>query len=271
MTPPRRPHSFDEPFGWWGPVWSSPAPHPIGDLIADGVLTAECAALLWALLERRASIVVAAGPSGAGKTTLLTALLDFLPSGTRRIYVRGCYEPFDFLGATDPATSALLVNELSPHLPIYLWGPGVRRVLAAVGEGYQLAATAHATSVDEFVYGLAGYPLRVPAAEIAEIDVLVLLDAWMDGRGVRREVRSVVNLALGSEPGSLAPVVVAEREGRGGLLAVDVAAAQAVFGRLGGNPGAMADEIERRAARFRELEEVESVSPCAGCPTDGAP
>jgi energy-coupling factor transporter ATP-binding protein EcfA2 len=221
-------------------------------LVGDGVLTAEGAALLGALLERRASIVVAAGPSGAGKTTLLTALLDLLPAGTRRVYVRGCYEPFDFLGATEPRTAALLVNELSPHLPIYLWGPGVRRVLAAAGTGYQLAATAHATSVDEFVYGLAGYPLRVPAAEIAAIEVLVLLDAWLDGRGVRREVRSIVHLALGSEPGSLAPVVLAERERRGGRLAVDVAAARELYGRLGGDPAALADEIGRRAAAMGE-------------------
>src|ERR671937_5478 len=102
--------SYDEPFGWWGPVWSAPGPRSVGNLIADGILTAEAAALLSILLERRASLIVAAGPSGAGKTTLLTALLDFLPAETRRIYVRGCYEPFDFLETTDPAHSALLVN-----------------------------------------------------------------------------------------------------------------------------------------------------------------
>lgn len=250
MSSVRRPRSFDEPFGWWGPVWSSPAPRSIGDLIRDGILTTECAALLWALLERRASIVVAAGPSGAGKTTLLTALADFLPARTRRIYVRGCYEPFDFLGATDPQTSVLLVNELSPHLPIYLWGPGVRRALAAVREGYQMLATAHATSVDEFVYSLAGYPLRVPALEIAEIDLLVLLDAWLDGRGVRREVRAIVNLTVGTEPGSLSPVILAERSGRGAPLTIDMLAAQTFVGHLGGDPQTLEDVIERRATKL---------------------
>jgi hypothetical protein len=241
----RRPHSYDEPFGWWGPVWSSPAPRSIGDLVRDEVLTAESAGLLGVLLGRGASVVVAAGPSGAGKTTLLTALLDFLPAGTRRIYVRGCYEPFDFLGATEPTTSALLVNELSPHLPIYLWGPGVRRTLEAVRGGYQLLATAHATSVDEFVYSLAGYPLRIPATEIAAIDLLVLLDAWRDGQKVRREVRSIILLTVGSEPGSLASVVLAEREHRGGSLRVDFTVAERLVPRLGGDPLALREEIER--------------------------
>jgi hypothetical protein len=253
----RRPHSFDEPFGWWGPLWSSPAPLSVGDLIREDILTTETAALVWTLLERRASMVVAAGPSGAGKTTLLTALLDFLPAGTRRIYVRGCYEPFDFFETTDPRTSALLVNEVSPHLPIYLWGPGVRRVLGAVHAGYQLLATAHATSVDEFVYGLAGYPLRIPAAEIAAIDLLVLLDAWLNGRDVRREVRSIVNLAVGSEPGSLAPVVLADRGRRGSRLSIDLEAARTVYGRLGGDPNALDGEIEGRAVMLVSRGEVD--------------
>jgi energy-coupling factor transporter ATP-binding protein EcfA2 len=217
------------------------------------MLTAESAALLWVLLERRASLVVAAGPSGAGKTTLLTALLDFLPAGTRRIYVRGCYEPFDFLGSTDPETSALLVNELSPHLPIYLWGPGVRKALEAVHDGYQLMATAHALSVDEFVYSLAGYPLRIPAAEIAAVDLLVLLDAWLDGRGVRREVRAIVQLAVGSEPGSLAPVLLADRARRGGPLVVDRAIAETLLERLGGDSSTLWTEIECRSRHMGAL------------------
>jgi hypothetical protein len=248
----RRPHSFDEPFGWWGPVWASPSQYSIVDLIRDGILTEECAALLGGLIERRASVVVAAGPSGAGKTTLLTALLEFLPAGTRRIYVRGCYEPFDFLGTTEPETSVLLVNEMSPHLPIYLWGPGVRKTLEAVRGGYQLMATAHALSVDEFVYGLAGYPLRVPAVEIAAIDLLVLLDAWFDGSGVRREVRALVRLAVGSEPGSLAPMVLMQRDRRGGPLVIDWAAAGDVIAYLGGDALTLETEIVERMGRLED-------------------
>lgn len=234
-------------------MWSSPNPHSISNLIHDDIITAESAALLTLFLGRRASLIVAAGPSGAGKTTLLTALLDALPPETQRIYLRGCYEPFDFLGATDPRTSALLVNELSPHLPIYLWGPGVRRALQAVHSGYQLVGTAHATSVDEFIYSLAGYPLRIPAQEIAAIDLLVLVDAWLDGRSVRREVRSVVHLALGRESGGIAPIVLASREHRRGPLTADHDAAKGLFTRLGGNIDDFHRDLEERTKRFAKV------------------
>jgi energy-coupling factor transporter ATP-binding protein EcfA2 len=247
VEPVRRPHSYDEPFGWWGPMWSSPNPLTIHHLIQDGIITAECAALLGLFIERRASLIVAAGPSGAGKTTLLTTLLDFIPAGTRRIYLRGCYEPFDFLDATDPRRSVLLVNELSPHLPIYLWGPGVRRALQAVQNGYQLVGTAHATSVDEFVYSLAGYPLRVPANEVAQIDLLVLLDAWYDGERVRREVRSIVHLARGQVSSGLAPVVLASRERRGVALIIDRGAVSALPTTLSGNGDEFWRELDERA------------------------
>jgi hypothetical protein len=113
-----------------------------------------------------------------------------------------------------------------------------------------MLATAHATSVDEFVYSLAGYPLRVPALEIAEIDLLVLLDAWLDGRGFRREVRAIVNLTVGTEPGSLSPVILAERSGRGSPLTIDMLAAQTFVGHLGGDPQTLEDEIERRATKL---------------------
>jgi hypothetical protein len=202
--------SYDKPFGWWGPVWNQPAPRSIVDLVRDNVLSAEVAALLCELVARRASIVVAAGPSGAGKTTLLTALLEALPGETRRVYVRGCYEPFDFLAETDPSSTALLVNEISAHLPIYLWGPGVRRVLTAAMDGYQIAATAHATSVEEFIYSLAGYPLRITADELKAFDLLVLLDAWRTPGAIHRTIRQVVVLSGPSGAGQIEPRIIAD-------------------------------------------------------------
>lgn len=168
---------YDEPFAWWGPTWRAQPARGLADLIDDGVVTREQAARLLALVARRASIVVVAGPSHAGKSTLLAALAATLPDATRRVYVRGCYEPFAFLAdaAAPPAETALLINEISPHLPVYLWGPGVRRVLQAGLAGYQLFATAHARTVDEFVGALAGPPLRVPLAEIAALHVVATL------------------------------------------------------------------------------------------------
>lgn len=186
---------YDEPFHWWGPGWETPCARGIGDLLRDETLDSWTGAVLWAALARRSSLVVAAGPSGAGKTTLLTALLEFLPTSTRRIYLRGSFESFAFLSdpAIVPHESALLVNEISPHLPIYLWGPAVARALAAAERGFSLLATAHAESVAEFVGLLTGSPLRIPAPIVASFEFVVFLDRSPDAPSGRR-VRDVSRL-----------------------------------------------------------------------------
>ena len=226
--------SNDEPFGWWGPTWATPAPRTIVDLIRDRTMAAEVAALLWTLLARRASVVVAAEPSGAGKTTLLSALLDFLPAHTRRLYVRGCYETFGFLDdpASEPERTYLLINEISAHLPIYLWGPGVRRVFGAVRSGFRLAATTHAAEIEGLIQSLAGYPLRVPPADLAAIDLVVILDAWETAGTVRREVAKVAALAATADGRGLRVDLLADRPRRGAATRTDAANAVAAVQRL---------------------------------------
>jgi energy-coupling factor transporter ATP-binding protein EcfA2 len=170
---------YDEPFFWWGPRWEVPAPVPLRELLRDGTIDPWSAAHVWAALARRQSLAVVAGPSGSGKTTLLTALCELLPAETRRVYVRGCFEDFAFLrdSGIDPRQTALLVNELSPHLPVYLWGPGVAEVLRATRTGFMVLATAHATTAIEFVGTLAGSPLRLPPELIAAFGVVVAIGA----------------------------------------------------------------------------------------------
>lgn len=247
--------SYDEPFAWWGPVWSPPAPRNVLDLIRDGTLPVETAALLWALLARRASLAVAAGPSGAGKTTLLTALLDFLPPATNRLYLRGCYEPFAFLAdpTVDPTRTTLLVNEISANLPAYLWGPGVRRALAATGRGFALLTTLHATSPTELVRDLAGYPLRVPTAEIAHLGVVVVLEAWSVDGAIRRGVATVA--VLTPTRGGLAIESLAARSTAETQPAVDLRGVAGVSARFGwrADGAIVAREIASRAALLTAL------------------
>lgn len=179
---------YDESFFWWGPGWESPTARSVPDLLRDGTIDAWTAAHLWAALSRRRSVVVVAEPSGAGKTTLLTALLEFLPPGTRRLYLRGCYEAFPFLADPDidPGASALLINEISPHLPVYLWGPAVAQALAAGQKGFTLLATAHAESVTAFVGLLTGSPLRIPASQVAVFEYVVVLKPSTQAASGRR-------------------------------------------------------------------------------------
>ena len=67
------------------------------DIVNSGTLDCRLAALLWVLMEQRASVLVAAGPSYAGKTTLLHAMLDFLPPGQQKVTLRGYFEDFRFV------------------------------------------------------------------------------------------------------------------------------------------------------------------------------
>ena len=181
---------YEKPFAWWGPGWQVREPRDIAGLLRDGTIDSWTASNLWAALARRRSLVVVAGESEVGKSTLLGALLDFLPPATRRVYPRGCFESFAFLAdpAIDPSQTALLINEISPHLPVYLWGPAVGRVLEAAQRGFTLLATAHADSVHGFVAALTGSPLRIPVAQAAAFEFVVVMErdvANMSGRRVR--------------------------------------------------------------------------------------
>lgn len=145
--------------------------------------------MLTLAVEMRRSIIVAAAEDHAGKTTLLTALLDFLDPMTRPIYIRGIYERFEYLTALDPVNRYVLCNEISAHLPTYLWGRGVRYLFKGLQSGFPLATTMHAGSADEVLEILQRYPLEVPPEHVAGMDLIVMLKRGMvDGREVRRVV-----------------------------------------------------------------------------------
>ena len=164
-----------------------PTPRGIAELLRDETVDSWTAANLWAALARRRSLAVIAGASGAGNTTLLTALLDFLPPHTRRIYPRGCFETFTFLSdpAISPQESALLINEISPHLPVYLWGPAVGRILEAAQRGFALLTTSHADSVLDLVGALTGSPLHIPARQTAAFEFVAVLERHEANRSGR--------------------------------------------------------------------------------------
>ncbi|NLE09259.1 MAG: hypothetical protein GX631_08400, partial [Dehalococcoidales bacterium] len=68
------------------------------DVIASGTIDFKLAGLLWLVMEYRASVIVAAGPSWAGKTTLFHAMLDFLRPEVEHVTLRGYDEDFTWLG-----------------------------------------------------------------------------------------------------------------------------------------------------------------------------
>ena len=186
---PLSPRDYDVPVGWWGWNWDPPIPMSVSEILDAGNMDTRTAALCGMVLEAHGSLLIAAEQPHSGKTTTLTALLDFLPNRVRRIFIRGWVETFDYLAQTKPTDTILLGNELSSHLPVYLWGPKAVRVFETLRRGYALGSTLHADSAEEAVTQLTD-ELGVDPADLARVDLLMVMriHSTMRGEYARRVV-----------------------------------------------------------------------------------
>lgn len=171
MFDPRDPY---ERYYWH---YDSRRPLSVAQIIALQSVDVETAALVWLLLEQRASLTVA-GPTdpqpGIGKTTTLNALLQFLPEGTALAYMSGMYEDFGFtsLPDIDPAATYALCNEVSDHLPIYMWGRVARRYLTLTAQGYHVATSVHADTIDDVIH-MYHRNLRLTPEEVRRLELVI--------------------------------------------------------------------------------------------------
>src|SRR5712692_6851534 len=160
---------------WWH--YDSRRQLSIAQIIALGSVDTRTAALAWLALEHGASLTVA-GPTdpqpGIGKTTTLNALLQFLPEGTALAYMSGMYESFAFTRLPDiePANTYALCNEVSDHLHIYMWGRVARRYLTLPAQGYHIATSVHADTIDDVLH-MYRYELRLNAEDIRRLGLVV--------------------------------------------------------------------------------------------------
>jgi hypothetical protein len=160
---------------WWH--YDSRRQLSTAQIIALGSVDVKTVALVWLMLEHGASLTVA-GPTdpqpGIGKTTTLNALLQFLPEGTALAYMSGMYEDFAFtqLPDIDPASTYALCNEVSDHLPIYMWGRVARRYLALPTRGYHIATSVHADTIDDVIY-MYQHDLRVSVEDVRQLGLVV--------------------------------------------------------------------------------------------------
>jgi hypothetical protein len=242
--------NYSHPFGWWGYHWTPPEQRSLPWLVTHEMFDPLTAAFLSLAVEARASIVVVSEPHEAGKTTLLTALLDFLPMGTQPVYLRGWYERFAFLEQFPPAQAYLLCNEISAHLPTYLWGHGVRRMFDAVAAGYPLATTMHATSAADALQQLTSYPLEVPEQQLRHLDLVVTIGVGYASNRLLRRVTRIERLRGDRDP--IGIEALAERDTLRGELSYQI-------GRLIGaltewHGSSDADIAAMLARRKRELE-----------------
>jgi len=160
---------------WWH--YDSRRQLSTAQIIALDSVDAKTVAMVWLMLEHGASLTVA-GPTdpqpGIGKTTTLNALLQFLPEGTALAYMSGMYEDFAFtqLPDIDPASTYALCNEVSDHLPIYMWGRVARRYLTLPTRGYHIATSVHADTIDDVIH-MYEHNLRVNVADIRRLGLVV--------------------------------------------------------------------------------------------------
>ena len=126
-----------------------PSDLSIADLIANGTLSAEQAATLWAMVEEQRSLIVVAIPRFAGKSTTMDAVLGLLTADVPVNRLGGDEAEMDRL--KEQATGGYLVVGEFSKAPVshYIWGAPVRRVFDTLTAGYSLAAALHAPSLDE--------------------------------------------------------------------------------------------------------------------------
>jgi len=239
------PWPTEPPASWWG--YREPPTEPLSlvRLIANQTLDCRIAAFLWIAMEHHASVIVAGAEPRAGKTTLLTALLDLLPPEMTRRYLRGCYERFDFAERDDPAQTYLLCNEISSHLPIYLWGRGVRRLFELADQGFALATTVHAAGARDALALFRSFPLDVPDQHLAAIDLVLTVGRGAGPRGtVYRLLRIETPVLI---DGRLDVTVLAERATLlSSLVVTPGALIQLLSERLGLEHRRASSELARR-------------------------
>jgi type IV secretory pathway ATPase VirB11/archaellum biosynthesis ATPase len=189
--------ALNQPESWWGwHGYNHPEPLSITQILDAGTMPPRVAAMLWLAMERGLSIVLAADPPGAGKTTILTALLAFTRPEASVYFTRGWGETFR-LPPRDGAPVYILINEISDHLPVYSWGPYVQRAFELMGEGYSLASTMHADTVDGVIAQLTE-ECDVPERLVGHLALVVpIFVGASGGRRIRRVSEVTVLEPLG--------------------------------------------------------------------------
>jgi len=199
------------PEGWWGYHWSPPTPMSAVELIGTPTIDSRLMSTLWAVVCRRRSVMLSSEAPQAGKTTALSALVDFLPQDTTGIFVRGWGEEYEWLDEIPAGTGYLLINEMSDHLPIYVWGRAARGALVLAGKGWGMGATMHADSLLEALDALRTQ-LGSTDADLAGMTIYLQYSAYMTPAGMYRRIEEAWHLRL-DEAGVLAPIRLGAIEG----------------------------------------------------------
>jgi hypothetical protein len=211
------------------------------------------AGLLWLMMEHRASLVVASGPSWAGKSTLFHALLDFLPPQISQVTLMGYAEDFRSFASCKPENTYMVSEEISNHQFEYLWGYQVAKAFKLVNKGFAFGTTIHARNIKEVAYIINA--MGVPADQIAKLGVIVTLQVAR-GRLPDEYIRYVdtVSTLDTTEDGLVAQILAARRLPGEKFKYPDEAALQEILGKkFGIKLDSVTAEMERRGNYIDEL------------------
>lgn len=170
--------------------FQSRIPLSIAQIISQQSIDAETVALLWLMIEHGTSLTVA-GPTepkpATGKTTTLQALLQFLRERVALIYVSGMHETFAFtrLPDLDPTNTYVLCSEVSDHNATYMWGSRARRYLMLPAQGYHIATSVHADTINDVLH-LYQHDLRMRIEDIHRLGLVVNIGLIGHGKSLRR-------------------------------------------------------------------------------------
>ncbi len=226
------------------------------DVIASGTIDFKLAGLLWLVMEYRASVIVAAGPSWAGKTTLFHAMLDFLRPEVEHVTLRGYDEDFTWLGNGKPESTYLITEEISNHQWEYLWGYQVPKAFELVSKGYALGGTIHARNIREVAYLLNA--LGVSAPLIAGIGLIVTLQVTLNESYDDELVRYVdtVSTLSQSEDGLTAQILAYRQSTDSDFVYItEPLLHDTLFQKFSVRYDDISVEIERRGHYLKELQE----------------
>lgn len=260
---------FDPRIPYHRRMWhyESDRPLSVAQLIALGSLDARTAALLWLLIERHQSVIVS-GPTdptpGIGKTTTLNALLGFLPPGSTLVYTAGMYEDFDFRDAVEAETTCVLANEVSDHLRIYMWGNAARTLLRLPREGFAVATSCHADTVQD-VLSMLRHDLRLPAETVRGLGIIINIGIVGRLWPPRRRFLTVNFLAPqppADSPNDIRLIPLAEWQASSDTFTPATQEALAEMATIVGMPlPEFCDALERRQRLLEKVSEGRGIGP----------
>jgi type IV secretory pathway ATPase VirB11/archaellum biosynthesis ATPase len=270
--------ALNQPESWWGwHGWNQPEPLSITQIMRAGTLSPRVAALLWLVMERGRSMILAAEPPGAGKTTLLTALLAFTRPEASVYFTRGWGETFRLPPLENGAPTYLMINEISDHLPVYSWGPYVQKSFELLRDGYSLLSTMHAETVDGVIEQLVDendvpqehvghlafvVPMYVGAYEgrrvrrVSEVAVLEPLAASYDRQSVARWLPETDTFSVLATPAEI-NAAARRLDLDDGDLVQEVAKRESFLAELLAADVSEMEDVQRRVSEFSGYEVVE--------------